>query len=116
MPTKWFATMWMWQIVFGLRALATLPPERILHLNYDRLVADPAGTARKMSEFISQGAVDPEWVSRAAAVIRQRPAAKPVNLVWPENSIYLKQREIIPGVVDNETTRCQSAWTRSVSC
>ena len=36
--------------------------------------------------------------------------------VWPENSIYLKQREIIPGVVDNETTRCQSAWTRSVSC
>ena len=35
--------------------------------------------------------------------------------VWPENSIYLKQREIIPGVVDNETTRCQSAWTRSVS-
>ena len=36
--------------------------------------------------------------------------------VWPENSIYLKQREIIPGVVDNETTRCHSAWTRSVSC
>ncbi len=34
--------------------------------------------------------------------------------VWPENSIYLKQREIFPGVVDNETTRCQSAWTRSV--
>ena len=37
-------------------------------------------------------------------------------LVWPENSIYLKQREIIPGVVDNEMTRCQSAWTRSASC
>jgi len=36
--------------------------------------------------------------------------------VWPENSIYLKQREIIPGVVDNETTRCQSAWTRSAFC
>ena len=36
--------------------------------------------------------------------------------VWPENSIYLKQREIIPGVVDNEMIRCQSAWTRSVSC
>ena len=36
--------------------------------------------------------------------------------VWPENSIYLNQREIIPGVVDNEMTRCQSAWTRSVSC
>ena len=36
--------------------------------------------------------------------------------VWPENSIYLKQREMIPGVVDNEMTRCQSAWTRSVSC
>ena len=28
--------------------------------------------------------------------------------VWPENSIYLKQREIIPGVVDNEMIRCQS--------
>ena len=38
------------------------------------------------------------------------------DAVWSENSIYLKQREIIPGVVDNETTRCQSAWTRSVSC
>ena len=38
------------------------------------------------------------------------------NLVWPENSIYLKQREIIPGIVDNETIRCQSAWTRSASC
>ena len=34
------------------------------------------------------------------------------DAVWSENSIYLKQREIIPGVVDNETTRCQSAWTR----
>jgi SGNH domain (fused to AT3 domains) len=38
------------------------------------------------------------------------------NVVWPENSIYQKQREIIPGVVDNEMIRCQSAWTRSVSC
>ena len=38
------------------------------------------------------------------------------NRVWPENSIYLKQREMIPGVVDNEMTRCQSAWTRSASC
>ena len=28
----------------------------------------------------------------------------------------LKPREIIPGVVDNEMIRCQSAWTRSVSC
>ncbi len=37
-------------------------------------------------------------------------------LVWPENSIYLNQREIIPGVVDKETTRYQSSWTRSVSC
>ena len=37
-------------------------------------------------------------------------------LVWPENSIYLKQREIIPGVVDKETTRYQSSWTRSSSC
>ena len=36
--------------------------------------------------------------------------------VWPENSTYLKQREIIPGVVDNEMIRCQSAWTRSSSC
>ena len=35
------------------------------------------------------------------------------DAVWPENSIYLKQqREIIPDVVDNETIRCQSAWTR----
>ena len=39
-----------------------------------------------------------------------------LNVVWPENSIYLKQREIIPGVVDNEMIRCQSAWTRSSSC
>ena len=31
--------------------------------------------------------------------------------VWPENSIYLKQREITPGVVDSEMIRCQSAWT-----
>ena len=36
--------------------------------------------------------------------------------VWPENSIYLKQREIIPGVVDKETTRYQSSWTRSAFC
>lgn len=32
---------------------------------------------------------------------------------WPENSISLKQREIIPDVVDAEMTRCQGAWTRS---
>ena len=38
------------------------------------------------------------------------------DLVWPENSVYLKQREIIPGVVDNEMIRCQRAWTRSASC
>ena len=41
------------------------------------------------------------------------PVPFPADLVWPENSIYLKQREIIPGVVDNEMIRCQSAWTRS---
>ena len=39
-----------------------------------------------------------------------------LHVVWPENSIYLKQREIILGVVDNETTRCRSAWTRSTFC
>ena len=38
------------------------------------------------------------------------------DVVWPENSIYLKQREIIPGVVDNEMTRYQSSWTRSAFC
>ena len=49
-------------------------------------------------------------------ILREFFPKRPQDRVWPENSIYLKQREIIPGVVDNETTRCQSAWTRSSSC
>lgn len=79
-PMRWFASMWMWQTVLGMKALAKVPPERILHLSYDGLVADPTGTARRMGEFISPGAVDPEWVSQAAAVIRERPARQPVPL------------------------------------
>ena len=54
-------------------------------------------------------------VNQSAAVTlnRRNPSR---YVVWPENSIYLKQREIIPGAEDNAMIRCQSAWTRSVSC
>ena len=47
---------------------------------------------------------------------RSPPYGPKTRSVWRENSIYLKQREILPGVVDNETTRCQSAWTYSAFC
>jgi hypothetical protein len=33
-----------------------------------------------------------------------------MKLVWPGNLIYLKQWEMLPGVFDNETIRCQSSW------
>ena len=74
-----------------------------------RSIAEPiAQLQRELEEYRRmppRRAKLPESIWEAAA-----------ELVWPENSIYLKQREIIPGVVDNETTRCQSAGTRSVSC
>jgi len=45
-------------------------------------------------------------ISDLLIAAKNRSLAEPV---WPENSIYQKQREIIPGVVDNEMIRCQSA-------
>ncbi len=76
-PLSKYAGVWSRQILFGLPLLRELGPDRVLHVGYARLVAQPAETVRDLQRFVD-GEVDEAWVDEAASLIGPgRPPADP---------------------------------------
>lgn len=67
-PLSKYAGVWSRQILFGLPLLQALPADRVMHVSYARLLAEPSGTIRDLERFVD-GDVDEAWVAAAAAAI-----------------------------------------------
>lgn len=68
-----FGAYWSLATVRGLRALRTLPKDRVLHLSYDQIVAEPDPAIRALQQFLgAAGDSDASWPAAARRLIRPR--------------------------------------------
>jgi hypothetical protein len=66
-PLKRFGTMWS-RSIGALRHLAALPPERLMHVSYERIVADPVPELTRFGRFA--GIPGPEaWAQRVSGLV-----------------------------------------------
>jgi putative sulfotransferase len=68
LPLSKFAGIWSSQILHGTARLAEVPAERVLHLRFEDLLADPSGQIRHLSAFI-EGEAEEGWIREAAGLI-----------------------------------------------
>lgn len=75
-PPEEFGRLWSGETTAGLAHLSELPPHRVRHLRYERLVESPAAELDGLNRFL--GLPDePEWIARASALTR------PAATRWP---------------------------------
>jgi putative sulfotransferase len=86
-PTSLFGTYWSDEMKRGMEAMAALPPENVLHVWYEDLLAEPGEELRRIAEFLGPDFVDSDWENRAAAKVgapsstwRDLPAAERAEL------------------------------------
>jgi hypothetical protein len=60
---------WSGELIQGLATLAQLPPERVLTLQYEEILADPEQAIRTLLSFVHPSYVHEAWIGRAASVI-----------------------------------------------
>lgn len=60
---------WSGEIARGLQVLGALPPDRVLTLRYEDLLAEPAASVQRLGEALGLGTVDPGWRDAAVAMI-----------------------------------------------
>ncbi|MFI9610663.1 sulfotransferase family protein [Streptomyces sp. NPDC052023] len=68
-PVSLFGTYWADEMKRGMAALSELPPENVLHLWYEDLLAAPEESLHRIGEFLGTGVVDADWVRRCAAKV-----------------------------------------------
>lgn len=60
---------WSGEIRRGLAVLRALPPERVLTLRYEDLLADPHRSVTRLGEALGLGAIDPRWLEASVAMV-----------------------------------------------
>jgi sulfotransferase family protein len=71
-PVAETGQFWSDMIMPGLDVLASLPPEQVLQLSYEDLVADPRQALLRLVRFADLPHADPAWLDRAAQVVAAR--------------------------------------------
>lgn len=61
---------WSGEILAGTRSLAALPPDRVLTLRYEAILARPTDELARLAAFLDPEPLDPTWLARAAALVR----------------------------------------------
>ncbi|WP_437996009.1 sulfotransferase [Sorangium sp. So ce185] len=72
-PLKYFGSVWSTQMVHGVKMLAGLPEERVLHLRYESLLADPEPALRRFLSFLDPSLPQEAWLERALPLVRANP-------------------------------------------
>lgn len=75
LPPEMCGHYWAGEIVKGLAELDRLDAARLLHLRYEDLVEDPAGTVARVGRFVADE-VDPEWLDQVVDLVEVRPSAR----------------------------------------
>jgi Sulfotransferase family len=73
-PVENFGRSWSLEVAAGMAMLMTVEADRVLHLRYENVVANPDGELTNLARFLG---VDPEpdgWLERSRAIIRPTPS------------------------------------------
>jgi hypothetical protein len=96
-PVAYAGQFWSDMIMPALDVLASLPPERVLQLSYEDLIAEPRQVLIRLARFAGLPQPDAGWLDRAVRLV------KPRSPRWPA----LPQQQI------SELTRvCEPAMRR----
>ena len=69
-----YGALWSAMIERGERIFRTLPADRLLHLPFEDLQADPEPQLRRLVRFIDPSLEDERWLRKAAAIPRPTPS------------------------------------------
>jgi hypothetical protein len=72
-PIERFGLRWSATILNGTRRLASLPPEDVSHMSYERLVAEPREQLRRLLTALDLPEPPPGWLNWASAQVEDRP-------------------------------------------
>ncbi|WP_437682005.1 hypothetical protein [Sorangium sp. So ce131] len=76
-PLKYFGSVWSTQMAHGAAMLAGLPRERVLHLRYESILADPEPTLRRLLGFLDPSLPQDAWLERAVPLVSADPPEWP---------------------------------------
>lgn len=68
-PVSWFGAFWSRMILNGLKWFHSVPPDRILTINYESLSVDPTGTLPVIAHFLGVKA-SREWLDTTCNLVR----------------------------------------------
>jgi Sulfotransferase family len=71
-PVAELGQFWCDMIMPALDVLASLPPERVLQLSYEELVAEPRHALSRLARFVGLPRADPGWLDRAVGLVEPR--------------------------------------------
>jgi hypothetical protein len=94
-PVAESAQFWSDMIMPGLDVLFSLPPDRVLQLSYEDLVAEPRQTLLRLVRFADLPHADPDWLDRAAQLVTAR---SPRWLTLPQEEINEVNRVCEPAM------------------
>ena len=84
-PVAELGQFWSDMIMPALDVLSSLPPERVLQLSYEDVVAEPRQALQRLARFAGLPHVDGGWLDRAAELVEPR---APRWLALPEGQIH----------------------------
>ncbi len=84
-PPEYFGRYWADQILRGKPALDALDASQVLEVSFERLVSQPAGVLSQIAAFfeIEATAAGPNWIDRAAALVRGIPPLRAGEIEGP---------------------------------
>jgi len=94
-PVAELGQFWSDMIMPGLDVLARLPPERVLQLSYEDVVAEPRQALLRLAHFAGLPQADEGWLDRAAGLVEPR---APRWLGLPEEQIHELTRVCEPAM------------------
>ncbi len=94
-PVTELGQFWSDMIMPALDVLASLPPERVLQLSYEDVVAEPRQALLRLARFAGLPRANGDWLDRAAGLVEPR---APRWLALPEQQIHELARVCQPAM------------------
>jgi sulfotransferase family protein len=75
LPIEQFGAYWSAVVVRGMGVLRRCASEDVIHVSYERLLAEPIVVLQRLQRFLEGASEADEWVERAKECIRLNPAS-----------------------------------------
>jgi putative sulfotransferase len=73
LPLEEFGRRWSDQIIAGVDCLAALPPQRVMTMSFEQILARPRDELQRLGDFIRPGIADESWIEAASQLCRPNP-------------------------------------------